>query len=254
MAGSETLYTARLQGPEILELGRANTITCPVYRDGAIVAPSVGVLTAWNANNTKILDAVSATITGQVATYAVLSASLVSADIADGWRFEWALTLSGSVYTFPRYGSLVYRRLYPVITDADLLRAHPDFTRRKPPTEGSYQDYLDEAWLQIESRLINTGKRPWLIMDPSALRMVHLYCTLALVFRDFATGGSASAEWEMMLRYEALYQSEWDRLTFPVREPTTGQDIDPGKRKSGTPTLWLCKPARRTGTASGGVW
>lgn len=236
---SATLYTARLIGPEILEAGASNTITCPVYRDGAVVAPTAGTLTVWNASNTKIVDASAVTISSSVATYTVTSGMLTGQTNSDGWRFEWSLTIAGSSVVFRRDGSLVYRRLYPVVTDADLLRSHTDLTRRTPSTETSYQDYLDEAWARIESRLINTGKRPWLIMSPSALRDVHVYLTLALVFRDFATGGDGSAEWQMMVHYEALYADAWGELTFPEASPTSGQEADPSRRRGGTSALWL---------------
>ena len=46
-----TLYSARLIGPEIIEAGMNNVVTCPVYRDGALVAPTVYTLTVWNSAN-----------------------------------------------------------------------------------------------------------------------------------------------------------------------------------------------------------
>jgi hypothetical protein len=46
-----TLYSARLIGPEIIEAGMDNVVTCPVYRDGALVVPTVYTLTVWNSAN-----------------------------------------------------------------------------------------------------------------------------------------------------------------------------------------------------------
>lgn len=247
MSGSETIYTARLIGPEIVERGRDNVLSCAVYLAGALVTPSAGTLTIWTASNASVSAGVVSFV-GGVATATVAASALAALTPEDGWRFEWALTISAVVYTFCRDGSLVYRRLYPVVTDLDLLRAHTDLTARRPSSETSYQDYLDEAWAQIESRLINTGKRPWLIMSPSALRDVHLLQTLALIFRDFATGGVGSAEWEMMLHYEGLLIRAWGELTYPQRDPTSGQAITPpGSRTPAIPTTWA--GSRRTGRA-----
>ena len=238
MAGSETIYTARFIGPEILEKGRANVVSCSVYRDGALATVASGTLTVWNAANTEIVSAAAATITANVATYSIASATLTNETNSDGWRFEWAITIAGIAYTFRRDGSLVYRRLYPVVTDADLLRAHTDLSTRRPSSEASYQDYLDEAWARIESRLVNTGRRPWLIMSPSALRDVHTYATMALVFRDWATGGPESADWAMMEKYEGLYDKAWAELTFPQAD-ANGTNSDSTRRTSADTTVWL---------------
>ena len=56
---SGTLYTARLVGPEILEAGMANDITCAVYRDGAaaVLTTAGSSLSLWDATGTKLLDA-----------------------------------------------------------------------------------------------------------------------------------------------------------------------------------------------------
>lgn len=235
---SELAYTARLIGPEIVEAGRANIITCPVYTAGALVTPSAGALSIFTGSNVSV-SAGAVSFVGGVATATVSASALTGLTPEDGWRFEWALTVAGLPLVFCRDGSLVYRRLYPVVTDADLLRSHTDLSARRPTSETSYQDYLDEAWARIESRLINTGRRPWLIMSPSALRDVHTYQTLVLIFRDFATGGSASAEWEMMAHYEALLSAAWAELTFPQRDPTNGQAIaGPGVRTPAIPTTW----------------
>jgi hypothetical protein len=245
MSGSETIYTARLIGPEIIEAGRNNVVQCPVYNAGAIVTPASGTLTIYDQNNGAI-SASAVTVVGGVAQATVTAAAIVNSQPSDGWRFEWALTISSVVYTFRRDGSLVYRRLYPVVTDVDLMRSHTDLARRMPTTEASYQDYLDEAWARIESQLINTGKRPWLVMAPSALRDVHVYQTLVLIFRDFATAGPQTAEWEMMLHYEALLERAYGVLTYPQCEQTTGKaEGQPGARTSSQGTMWA--GSRRNG-------
>lgn len=251
MSGSETSYTARFVGPEILEQGRANTITCPVYKDGAIVGPTAtsSTLTVYNTSNNEVAHAGAVSVVSSVATCSITAAELAAESYSDNWRFEWALVIAGTTYTFRTDGALVYRRLYPVITDADLLRAHTDLTRRRPPGEASYQDYLDESWAQVESRLVNTGRRPWLIMSPSSLRDYHLCLTLALIFRDFATGGTTSAEWEMMRHYEDKATAAWDALTFPEASED-GTTRDPTRRTAGEPSVWLGSSYQRRYTGS----
>ena len=233
-----TLYSARLVGPEIIEAGMNNVVTCPVYRDGALVVPTVGTLTIWNAANVLVGTPV-VSVVSSVATATITSAMLVGQTNGDNWRMEWALTLASTVHTFRRDASVVYRRLYPVVTDADLLRLHTDLARRMPSTESSYQDYLDEAWATIESRLIMSGKRPWLILSPSALREIHLYGTLSRIFRDLAPGGPTTAEWELAEQYDRKYEASWSMMTYPQAEQVSGLLADAARRRAAQPTLWL---------------
>jgi hypothetical protein len=108
-----------------------------------------------------------------------------------------------------------------------------------PSTESSYQDYLDEAWATIESRLIMSGKRPWLILSPSALRDVHLFGTLSRIFRDLAPGGPGTAEWELAAEYDRKYESAWSQLTYPQAVESSGEAESLRRRRASQPTLWL---------------
>ena len=83
---------------------------------------------------------------------------------------------------------------------------------------------------RIEARLIGTGKRPWLIMAPSALRDCHLYLTLHLIFADFGTGGPGTAEWESAQLYHHRYDAAWAALNFPQASPVDGQANGPKRR------------------------
>jgi hypothetical protein len=181
---------------------------------------------------------VSVTVASSTAGYSIPSLTLQPHANGEGWRMEWSLLFGSTLYTFRRDAALVYRRLYPVVTDADLLRLHTDLSRRMPSTETSYQDYLDEAWARIEARLVGTGKRPWLIMAPSALRDCHLYLTLHLIFADFGTGGPGTAEWESAQLYHHRYDAAWAALNFPQASPVDGQPNGP-KRRAGSGSIWL---------------
>ena len=72
---SATLYTARLTGPTLLEKGRDTVITCPVYRDNALVVPSAVAVSIWTAAGVSVVAAAAGTVTGSIATYTVAAAS-----------------------------------------------------------------------------------------------------------------------------------------------------------------------------------
>ena len=240
MSAADTLYSAQFRSPELLERGRDNAITCPVYRLGALVAPTSGTVSVYRADQTAVVNAQAVTISGSIARYTVPSASLASLQYEEGWLVEWSLAMpDGVTHTFRRDGALVRRRLYPVVSDADLLRRHSDLTQLRAPSVSSYQDYIDEAWAVIENRLITTGKRPWLVMSASAFRDAHMALTLHLVWLDYATSAGDSSRYQQLAdHYGRGYEEAWSRLTFAYDE--TDENKVSERRTGGAPTLWLC--------------
>ncbi len=245
MGSFDTLYSARFITPERVERGRDNLLKCPVYRDAALVAPSSGTVSIWDASGTAIVSAVAVTITSNVATYTLANATTTALSLAEGWRFEWSLTFASpaEVHVFRTDGALVRRRLYPVVTDADLIRLHSDLlassTDAIVPTAWDAQDYIDEAWAEIDAKLVAAGNYPNLVMSPSALRSAHMYMTLAAVFRDLSTSAHEGKYATLAEHYDARAADAWSRLTFRYDADNDGAIDDPNKRKAASATVWL---------------
>lgn len=246
MASFDTIYSARFITPERVERGRDNLLKCPVYRDGALVAPASGTVSIWNASGTAIVSAAAVTVTGSVATYTLLDATTSALPVEDGWRFEWSLTFTSpaEVHVFRQDGALVRRRLYPVVTDADLVRLHSDLAASSTdaivPTGWDAQDYIDEAWADIDGKLVAAGNYPNLIMSPSSLRAAHLYMTLAAIFRDLSTSASAEGKYANLAEhYDARAADAWGRLSFRYDADDDGQNDSATRRKAAQATVWL---------------
>ena len=214
MAGADTThYTARLLAPDLIERARANALSCPVYRDGALVAPT-GTVSIYDAANVAQVDGAAVTVSGSIASYSYTPAA--SLQLGTGWRVEWTLTLAGVVHVFRNDAALVRHRLYPVVTDADLFRrvSALDPSGSAPITSLSdYQDYLDEAWAEIQLRLIAKGNRPNLVLEPSALRQPHRDLTLAYIFDDLATRLNEAYQAQAD-RFRGFYETAWGHLNF----------------------------------------
>ena len=236
---SETRYSQRQFGPVILERGQSQTLSAPVYLAGSLVAPSEGTVSIYDPSGAAVLSGAAASIVSNIASYSLSSSLLQSRTPETGWRVEWRLSLSGSWHIFRSDAVLVHRRLYPVITDADIYQLHADLQRRLPSGVSSWQDKIDTAFGELESRLIELGIRPWLILAPSALRRSHLSLTLARIFAELAQGSTDTAEAANAAAYKQEYQQAFSGLTFPQAEPDTGNP-DGQARKSGRPTVWLC--------------
>jgi hypothetical protein len=240
MSFTDTLYTARL-GYETIQKGRANVLKCRMYRSGSLVAPNSATVSVYDETNTAIVSAASATITGSVATYSLSAGAVSASTLSDGWRVEWALTMpDGVVHNARTAGSLVFRQLYPVVTEADLYRKESalDPSGSAPITSASsWTDKLDEAWADLTDMLLARGRLPWLCMEPSALRRPHQLLTLALIFEDLSSrldpAYAAKAE-----RYRTDFRAAWAETSF-LEADTDGEQVSPQRRSGGIPVLWL---------------
>jgi hypothetical protein len=224
--------------PLSLELvyGVAQTIRAPLWRDGVPVTATTATARLLDASGTEVAS--GGAVTDGVATWAMTSTHTTQVK-EDGYRVEWTIgTADGAVYATSA-AAVVRRALYPVITDADLYRRHPTLN---PDASGyvgeqdleSWQDYIDEAWTELLGRIWGQGRRPALIMSPEALRQVHLYLSLAIIWR------SLRGDYEMLAQqYDQMYAASWAQLRFVYDSDDDGTPDDSGQRQAAVSTVWL---------------
>jgi len=174
--------------PTFLERAKTQVLSMPVYTESATpVAPSAGTFNLYDAAKTLITTG-AVTVTGGVATYTVTAAMLpATLSLSDAWQEEWVLTVNGVVETVRRDCYLCLRTLYNVVNEAMLLRRVTDLNNLRPSTLSSFQGFRDEAWASVNSRLLQDGRRPFLILNSWALKDVLLDTTLAYIFEDLDT-------------------------------------------------------------------
>lgn len=244
MAATDTLYVARFQlAAELIDHGRANLLKCPVYRAGALVSPTQGAsstITVKDSSGTIVVST-TVTVTDSVAQYSLAAAAIASyVTPSEGWLVEWALLMAdGVVHTFSTQAMLVRRQLYPVVTEADLYRRASvlDPAGTAPITSlTNYTDKLDEAFVHIQNRLIEAGRRPWLIIAPGALRDVHALLTLALIFEDLASRLN-EAHQVRAVSYRNQFEDAWARLKFPY-EDSDGMPVPGSARGASAGMIW----------------
>lgn len=247
MALLDQRYSVRLPLPDLIVRGRSHALYAPVYLDGELEVPSSATVTVYDATNTAVISAVAASITNGIATYTIGSGDLSSYAVGEGWRVEWAVTLSSGEVLYPRNdAALVRNGLWPVVTDRDIARRVPGLspTGRVPQTKAvSYQDALDEAWLEIQLRLIARGNRPNLILEPSALRQPHLFLAIALVLEDQEIRSQPVFEAKAQ-QYRAMYEQAWSELA--PRYDTSDDGYADTRRRPAAATVWLCGGDRST--------
>jgi hypothetical protein len=236
----DTLYTARFELPDLLEQGKSNVVRCPMHRAGALVLPTVGLCSVWNAAN-QLVESPAVTFPGNIATATVTSGALSSQALGEGWRIEWTLTMPDAVVHKPRNdAALVRARLFPVITEEDLYRRCRTLDASVASAISAateWADKIDEAFIDLQQRLISMGNRPNLVLTPSALREVHLLLTLALVFEELASRTNAAYEARAQ-SYRDQFEAAWARLRFVYDTDDAGAASTSSRRSAGR-AVWL---------------
>ncbi|NBV19951.1 hypothetical protein [Janthinobacterium sp.] len=235
-----TEYGARTATRTYIERDRPTPLSVGLYRDGALVAPSSGTVSVYNAANTAVVSAASVTITSSKATYTVLAASVSSESLGSGWRVEWSLTMpDGYVHLVRSSASLVRVRHTCPITDDDLTALHPDLDSYFPTGQTTWQTQIDTVWEDAQGWLEARGRRPYLITDASALRPWIRYLALETVCRSLAGDGDENNKWARLADlYTGKAREERDTLTLEYDESDTGQS-SATQRAAARPVVWL---------------
>jgi hypothetical protein len=236
MSLAETVYTARFRSTETLERGRTQTISCPTSRAGATATPTSGTVTISRPDGTVLVSA-SVTVATS-ATYSLPGSTTTSEALGEGWLVQWELVMpDGVTHTYRNDAALCRRELMPVVSQDDLTQRHSDL----PSLLGaaaSYQPYIDESWWTIVNRLIAAGRRPYLVIQPSALRECHLMLGLHLIFIDYSTSAGDGGRWQALAaHYLTAYEQAWGQLRFSYDESDENR-VDASKRKSASSQIW----------------
>ena len=217
----------------MIERGKVQTLSWSVYLDGLQQVPSAGSWSLLDRSGAVVLSKVVGSLGTNTVSLVALDTS--GLDLDDRYLEEWVLTISGEVYTFRREAALVRRVLYSVITEDDLEKVHSGLSAYLPSKQTSWDDQIQEAFVQLQARLIGKGNRPNLIMGSWALRTVHLYWSLFLIAELLRV--ESSGRWGQLAEsWGGRVKAEWDSLTFSYDD---GDDGVVNEDEAAVPTLIL---------------
>ena len=226
-----TTPTARFALPYFLVRAETNTVTCPVFENGAEVTPSTGTITVKDDAGTAVVDAQTVTVSSGTATYSIPGSVIPSSTaLTDRWLVLWDLTIGGEARHYRNVAQIVLAPLSPVITRDDLIRRHCDLEHWSTPDQDNLQRYVDESWIEIESRLIEEGHRPGLILSPHAFRSCHMALALHFAMVDGwqSTDGGGKYQ-DLADEYRTQYENCWQRISFTV-DRDEDNAVDPGEQ------------------------
>lgn len=241
-----TPYAPQIKVTELLERGKSQLTTLPVFRDGALVVPSDVRYSLIAPDGTKIVDEAAGTSPGNISQFTHSSSNLaLTLNLGEGYLQEWEITFSGGAYNFRRNAAVVKRRLYPVVSDADLTSTYSQLADIRPSTLTSYQTYIDEAWYTLIQKMrTEGGGLEYLVMSPESFRSAHQNLTLYYIFRDFhsSLGQSNGRYLDLASEHFKQYQYEWKQINFVYDYDHDGQSDQPNKRQAKQPVIYTTQP------------
>lgn len=240
---SDTLYSARFQGPTLIERGKDQTVSVGIEINGAPVTLTSGTMTVYKPGGSTLVDGIAGTVAGGVFTSSTIGAALTSAEgLGQGWLIKMDLVIGGDTYTFYNDSILAAARLYPPISQTDLISRHSEALSLS--STANLQHYLSEAWRDITISLYTDGIPYWKWRTPSALRAVHLSRSLELMFLDYATLMQGNDRYlQLASKYRQDYVAEYTQLRSTI-DVAEDNNLDADKT-SGAAVIMLQTGRRR---------
>ena len=236
----------RIRLHEVLERGKAATTTLDVYQDGVQSIPVSGTFTLLDEAGTAVIGPVAAAVAGGgTVSYSIPAISLpATLAYGDAYLIEWNLTdAAGTVYTFRRPCALAKSRLYPVISDIDLTTHYSDLNSIRPSSLTTWQNYIDEAYIELIHRLRAEGNFEYLIISNQNLRSPHLDYTFYLIWKDMDSSGLGEGRYLQLAElHRKNFESGFKRLKFRYDRDQDGAADDPVGMRAAKAQIFTSAP------------
>ena len=231
-----------------IELVRGQTATlAPVVRSeaDATITPTSWAAQLYRAETLLLSGSGSGAVS-------VAFAIPDSYTLADDYSVRWQIVTASGRLDLRHGASVVLTKLYPTLTAAEIYARAPAINPaaagalRIWPSGQSVMTLAAEAWRDLLAELNTRGVRPRLIIDPDALRPVHLAMTMALVWRSVASTIADGQYLEHARDAEELARTRWAGLSLR-QAPADSRDGGPSTATARAPTLGGAWGDRGTG-------
>ena len=208
-----TTWTARFNGPTMIEKNKDQDVAVTIERAGAAASVSSATFSVYDQDGAAIKTDVSCTVSGGTATGAIAAADTADAVLSRNWLLQFDVTIGGKVYRFYNDAVLCKARLYSPIGQTDLIARHSDVVSLVATSKANLQDYIDTAWSDITGQMYSDAVPFWRFRTPSALRGPMFARCFELIFRDYSTLFDAGDRYSVLSdKYAEQYDREMERL------------------------------------------
>lgn len=230
---------------ELIQLGRAQTLELHLERRGEPVVTTDAHITITAPDGTVVVDDEPAT-PGEVTRYTVAPLDPDDYHPGEGWGVRWRVTIDGEEQDIATPAIVVLRLITPRIGDSDIRREFPDLDARNRSSltvTPSWQGQIDSAWRTIQIRLIESGRRPWLVSDYALMMDAHIALAASRAYRTLSARGHPRAA-DMSESLERKYEQLMARAQLRYSRDETGRDEDTRGKRGAVSQLYLSRPPR----------
>lgn len=191
--------------------------------DGSPVVVSAASLVIRDGSTVLHTEAAADIDADGVASVTLDDAVTSGFSLTDDLLLSWAATVDGVVHRYRIPGAVVLSAFTPTITSDDVFTRYPAL-RAALGGEGAafVGEMITSTAAELERRLRERGRRPYLILDVWALADVHLDLALWRVF-DAADNSLADERWRRAAEaHRDSFNSRWGSLSFRYDEAQLG--------------------------------
>ncbi len=232
----ETNYSVRVTVPDVLQNGRDNVVALEVQHEGETVHPSSGTFTLFAQGSTAVVDAQATSFHAGRSQYTIPSSALdttvAGVEYGDGWLEEWALTISGTVYTWTRPAALAKRPISPSVTDTDLLAEYPDLATYWGNGRTNAQTFIDSSWNDIVRRWLREGGAWWPVASPYVFFEAHRELTLSKLWRYIGKSNGNEVFVDLSEKHGREYARQFQAIATQYDRDQDGRIDDPDTLES----------------------
>ena len=242
---SATLYSARFNGPTLIERDKAQTVSVTIERSGAAPTISSATFTLYDPGGNTVIDGTVASISGGEISGSVGAADLDGKSYGLGWLVQVDAAIGGKVYRFLNDSAVCLARLYPPIAHTDLVNRHSDVANLLATGVTSLQQYIDDAFSDLTNRLYSDSVPFWRLRTPSAFRAAMFSRSFALIFRDYSTLLDPGDRYAALAdRYGIQYEEDVEKIRSKM---DTGEDNTLTSNNLSTSSVIQLTTSRRNG-------
>jgi hypothetical protein len=207
----ETSYSVRVTVPDVFQAGRDNAVALEVQHNGDTVHPSSGTFTLFAQGSTAVVDAQATTFHAGRSEYTIPSSAfdttVAGVEYGDGWLEEWALTISGTVYT-------------------------PDLATYWGNGRTNAQTFIDSAWNDIVRRWLREGGAWWPVASPYVFFEAHRELTLSKLWRYIGKSNGNEVFVDLSEKHGREYARQFQAIATQYDRDQDGRIDDPDTLES----------------------
>lgn len=211
-------YSVDSPHDDLVELGRATVLHCPVRYEGALVAPSSATFQLFGPAGTVVVAATAATISSSIAQYSLAALELTTSGVSlgAGWIQRWVFTFSDQTFTHDQSMALCRTVPRPSVSVASLQERVTNLSQLFTGGAAAVQGKINTAWAELMRRWTRDGNLSSRVKNPSAFYDAHLHLALALCFEDMASSrqGPDNPNGDRGAREREAYESAYKSIAY----------------------------------------